>query len=111
MFYSGNWVDSVPQNFQWSNATLVTKGMAPYGAVALAEIDGVVQRLPQRTQEPPAGGDLHRGKDVLALLGCQAADIARAHQQGAQRCRTHPQVATSAQLEKSDSRRGERQHD
>jgi len=54
MFYSGNWVDSVPENFQWSNATLVTKGMAPYGVVALAEIDEVVQRLHQRSQEPQA---------------------------------------------------------
>ena len=36
MFYTANWVDSFPENFQWSNATLVTKGMAPYGAVALA---------------------------------------------------------------------------
>src|SRR4051812_33381843 len=39
MFYTGSWIDSVPENFQWSNATLVTKGMAPYGAVALGEID------------------------------------------------------------------------
>jgi alpha-beta hydrolase superfamily lysophospholipase len=54
MYYSGNWVDSVPENFQWSNATLVTKGMAPYGAVALAEIDEVIQRLHQRAKEPQA---------------------------------------------------------
>ncbi len=54
MFYTGNWVDSVPENFQWSNATLVTKGMAPYGAVALAEIDEVIQRLHQRAQDPQA---------------------------------------------------------
>ena len=25
MFYTGNWIDSFPDNFQWSNATLVTK--------------------------------------------------------------------------------------
>jgi alpha-beta hydrolase superfamily lysophospholipase len=54
MFYSSNWIDSFPENFQWSNATLVTKGMAPYGAVALGEIDWVVQRLHARSNEPQA---------------------------------------------------------
>src|SRR5215204_1739710 len=54
MFYTANWIDSFPENFQWSNATLVTKGMAPYGAVALAEIDEVVQRMHARASEPQA---------------------------------------------------------
>src|SRR5687767_2289922 len=48
MYYPGNWIHSFPQNFQWSNATLVCKGMAPYGAVALGEIDWIVQKLHQR---------------------------------------------------------------
>jgi pimeloyl-ACP methyl ester carboxylesterase len=38
----------------WSNATLVTKGMAPYGAVALGEIDEVCERLRLRQHEPHA---------------------------------------------------------
>jgi alpha-beta hydrolase superfamily lysophospholipase len=54
MFYSSNWIHSFPTQFQWSNATLVTKGMAPYGAVALGEIDWVVQRLHERLDEPQA---------------------------------------------------------
>lgn len=54
MFYSGNWIHSFPENFQWSNATLIAKGMAPYGAVALGEIDAVVQRLHERSNEPAA---------------------------------------------------------
>ena len=54
MFYSGNWIHSFPEQYQWSNATLVTKGMAPYGAVALGEIDWVVQRLHARIKEPQA---------------------------------------------------------
>ena len=45
------WVDEFPGNFVWSNAALVTKGMAPYGAVALAEIDEVCERLRPRQQE------------------------------------------------------------
>src|SRR5688500_2173096 len=54
MFYSSNWIHSFPEQYQWSNATLVTKGMAPYGAVALEEIDRVVQRLHARMREPQA---------------------------------------------------------
>ena len=54
MYYPGNWIHSFPQNFQWSNATLVCKGMAPYGAVALGEIDWIVQKLHQRADEPNA---------------------------------------------------------
>jgi alpha-beta hydrolase superfamily lysophospholipase len=80
MFYSGNWVDSVPENFQWSNATLVTKGMAPYGVVALAEIDEVVQRLHQRSQEPQAwweewgamGARMERAADAARAEGRDA---------------------------------------
>jgi alpha-beta hydrolase superfamily lysophospholipase len=54
MYYQGNWIDSFPDNYQWSNATLITKGMAPYGAVALGEIDEIVQRLHERADEPDA---------------------------------------------------------
>ncbi len=54
MYYPGNWIHSFPENFQWSNATLICKGMAPYGAVALGEIDWVVQALHRRATEPQA---------------------------------------------------------
>ena len=48
------WITHFPGNFMWSNATLVTKGMAPYGAVALGEIDQICQRLFVRQNEPNA---------------------------------------------------------
>ena len=54
MSYSGTWITPFPGNFVWSNAALVTKGMAPYGAVAMAEIDEVCERLKNRQQEPDA---------------------------------------------------------
>jgi len=47
------WTDSFPGNFQWSNATLVCKGMAPYGAVALEEIERVCDRLRLRGPQDP----------------------------------------------------------
>jgi len=54
MFYEGNWIHSFPKNFQWSNATLVAKGMAPWNAVALGEIDEIIERLHARANEPHA---------------------------------------------------------
>ncbi len=54
MSYNGTWITPFPGNFVWSNAALVTKGMAPYGAVAMAEIDEVCERLRDRQQESDA---------------------------------------------------------
>jgi pimeloyl-ACP methyl ester carboxylesterase len=50
----GPWIDHFPGNFLWSNATLVIKGMAPYGAVSLEEIDRACERLKTRQGEPNA---------------------------------------------------------
>ncbi len=80
MFYSSNWIHSFPGQYQWSNATLVTKGMAPYGAVALEEIDRVVQRLHARLSEPQAWWEewtaeaerVERAGDAAASEGRQA---------------------------------------
>jgi alpha-beta hydrolase superfamily lysophospholipase len=50
----GPWIDHFPGNFLWSNATLIIKGMAPYGVVALEEMDRVCERLRPRQAEPHA---------------------------------------------------------
>ena len=71
------WIDHFPSNFMWSNATLVTKGMAPYGAVALGEIDEVCERLRGRQHEPHAwweewdsmGGRLEQEADAAETAG------------------------------------------
>ncbi len=47
----GPWIDHFGDNFLWSNATLIIKGMAPYGVVALEEIDRVCERLKPRQGE------------------------------------------------------------
>lgn len=54
MAAQGNWIDHFPGNFTWSNATLVCKGMAPWGAVALEEIDRIGARLNARASDPDA---------------------------------------------------------
>jgi hypothetical protein len=50
----GPWTAHFPGNMMWSNAALVTKGMAPYGAVAMGEIDQVCERLRERQDQPEA---------------------------------------------------------
>ena len=50
----GPWIDTFGENFLWSNATLILKGMAPYGVVALEEIDRCCEKLRVRQHEPQA---------------------------------------------------------
>ena len=51
----GPWIDHFGDNFLWSNATLILKGMAPYGVVALEEIDRCCERLRARESEADRG--------------------------------------------------------
>ena len=77
MSYNGTWIMQFPGNFNWSNAALVTKGMAPYGAVALGEIDDVCERLMKRQSEPDAweeewcamGARLEKAGDAAEAAG------------------------------------------
>jgi len=77
MSYNSTWIMQFPGNFNWSNAALVTKGMAPYGAVALGEIDEVCERLLDRQQEPDAweeewcrmGSRLEKVADAMDAAG------------------------------------------
>ena len=52
----GPWIDHFGDNFLWSNATLIIKGMAPYGVVALEEMDRACERLRPRWNEPTRQG-------------------------------------------------------
>jgi hypothetical protein len=51
----GPWIDHFGDKFLWSNATLILKGMAPYGVVSLEEIDRCCERLRAREAEPDRG--------------------------------------------------------
>jgi naringenin degradation protein FdeB len=51
----GPWIDHFGDNFLWSNATLILKGMAPYGVVSLEEMDRACERLRKREGEPDRG--------------------------------------------------------
>jgi cephalosporin-C deacetylase-like acetyl esterase len=73
----GSWIDHFPDNFTYSNAMLVTKGMAPYGAVALDEIDRIGEKLKLRPNDKDAwwqewsamAGKIEREADLAANEG------------------------------------------
>jgi dienelactone hydrolase len=48
---ASTWVDHFPGNVRWTNAMQIVKGMAPWAAVALAEVDLVGARLKAREQD------------------------------------------------------------
>jgi pimeloyl-ACP methyl ester carboxylesterase len=45
------WQVTFPGNLRWTNATQIVKGMVPYGASNMAEIDNVRRRLNKRSGE------------------------------------------------------------
>ena len=47
----GTWVETFPGNLRWTNATQIVKGMVPYGASNMAEIDNIRRRLNKRAKE------------------------------------------------------------
>ena len=71
----GNWVETFPGNLRWSNATQIVKGMVPWAAAAMGEIDVVIQRLKAREHD----GDPDRAwKEEWAAMGDKVAAIADA---------------------------------
>jgi pimeloyl-ACP methyl ester carboxylesterase len=74
---AGNWINHFADDLKWSNATLVTKGMAPYGVVALNDIDRICARLSERKHVPDAwlkewsamAGQVERMADEAAAKG------------------------------------------
>jgi dienelactone hydrolase len=51
---ANHWTDHFAGNFSWSNATMVTKGMAPYGVVAIGEIERIGEKLNARQNDQDA---------------------------------------------------------
>jgi len=45
------WAVHFPGNLRWSNAMQIVKGMAPYGAIAMEEVDRIGRRLAARAGE------------------------------------------------------------
>jgi len=76
-----NWAVHFPGNLRWSNAMQIVKGMAPYGAIAMDEVDRIGRRLTARATE----ADLDRvWREELSAMADRLADVAdRAARKGA----------------------------
>src|SRR5256885_56108 len=80
----GPWIDHFGENFLWSNAALIIKGMAPYGVVSLEEIDRVCERLRARQHEAEAEAWSEEWSAAAALIERRAVDTAaKGHQHSA----------------------------
>lgn len=66
----GPWIRHFGDHASWSNATLICKGMAPYGAVALGEIDRICERLRGRE------GDADAWREEWCRMGDHVRDLA-----------------------------------
>ena len=76
----GNWVEHFPGNAKWSNAIQIVKGMAPWGAVSLEEVDRVAARLNARSGE--ADRDTVWKEEWAAMADSIAAAADKAEAQG-----------------------------
>ena len=74
----GNWVEHFPGNAKWSNAIQIVKGMAPWGAVSLGEVDRVAARLNARAGEGDHDTAWKQEWEALADTVAAAADKAEA---------------------------------
>src|SRR5437879_4543357 len=71
----GTWVEHFPGNLRWSNAMQIVKGMVPWAASAMEEIDRVGQRLKAREHE----GDLDCAwKEEWVAMADRVAQVADA---------------------------------
>jgi len=77
-----NWAITFPGNLRWSNAMQIVKGMVPYGAVAMAELDNIRIRLNARASEPDLdkvwAEEWSREADRVAAYGDKADGEGRA---------------------------------
>jgi alpha-beta hydrolase superfamily lysophospholipase len=73
MGYESNWIDHFAGNFKWSNATLICKGMAPYGAVALGDIERIGERINARHDVDPDDPDIWWQEWSAEGARCEAA--------------------------------------
>jgi hypothetical protein len=74
------WPVHFPGNLRWSNAMQIVKGMAPYGAVAMDEVDRIGRRLKTRAGE--ADPDKAWREEWCAMAGRVAAVADRAAAEG-----------------------------
>jgi dienelactone hydrolase len=76
------WAVHFPGNLRWSNAMQIVKGMAPYGAIAMEEVDRIGDRL--KARETESDPDLAWKEEWCAMADrvAKVADTAAAEDRG-----------------------------
>jgi dienelactone hydrolase len=72
------WAVHFPGNLRWSNAMQIVKGMAPYGAIAMEEVDRIGDRLEAREREGDPDTVWKEEWSTMANRVAKAADTAAA---------------------------------
>src|SRR5262245_60549701 len=72
----GSWAVHFPGNLRWSNAMQIVKGMAPYGAIAMDEVDRIGARLSARAGEDDPDRAWKEEWSAMADRVAATADIA-----------------------------------
>jgi dienelactone hydrolase len=73
-----SWAVHFPGNLRWSNAMQIVKGMAPYGEIAMAEVDRIGARLITRAGEPDPDKSWKEEWEAMADRVAAVADKAAA---------------------------------
>src|ERR1700750_3425569 len=74
------WARHFPGNLRWSNAMQIVKGMAPYGAIAMDEVDRIARRLEARAGETDLDRVWREEWAAMADRVAAVADTAAAEQ-------------------------------
>src|SRR4029078_10251988 len=74
------WAVHFPGNLRWSNAMQIVKGMAPYGAIAMDEVDRIARRLKARAGETDLDRVWREEWAAMADRVAAVADTAAAEQ-------------------------------
>jgi dienelactone hydrolase len=72
------WAVHFPGNLRWSNAMQIVKGMAPYAAIAMEEVDRIGDRLKARESESDPDTAWKEEWSVMADRVAEVADSAAA---------------------------------
>ena len=76
------WAVHFPGNLRWSNAMQIVKGMAPYAAIAMEEVDRIGDRLKARENESDPDTTWKEEWSAMADRVAQVADSAAAEGRG-----------------------------
>ena len=77
---AATWAVHFPGNLRWSNAMQIVKGMAPYGAIAMDEVDRIARRLKARAGETDLDRVWREEWAAMADRVAAVADTAAAEQ-------------------------------